>query len=376
MWDWGTYFLFGFSLIWASVLLREYGKRKRVLALMVIALLPLFCLHAFRGLTVGTDIPNYMIHVEDGGWFLQNDSNPPVEFLSNLLYYASHQLGSFYWFLFLSSLIEYVLLAIAVRELYKRGIDGMVVFVLVFSYMVLRSVSMIRNGIALSATLCAYAQFLSKDNKTTWKYWIYSLIALGFHNSAIINVPIFFICRPIERTACLYKLRMVIRIIAIIILGFILFYIGQSGMLELFFRLSGDIYNMSHFEERGSWGIGNFAVRIPFLLLFLYSIPKMRKAGYDFLPFLMLLLFDIVVSQTKYISQDFERLAMYSGLGEMIAWGLLYKVYSSKHKVLTKLIFILLGIAFFSYYMYIYAILGSEGDGNGLMPYQMWLSLF
>ena len=159
-------------------------------------------------------------------------------------------------------------------------------------------------------------------------------------------------------------------------MGVTLFYVGQSGFMDLFFSVSGDLYNANHFEERGTWGLGNLLVRLPFLMIYVYSIPKIKKAGYDFLPFLMLLLLDIVVSQTKYISQDFERLTMYTGLGELVAWGVISRAYTKKYGVLVKLFFIVLGIAFYTYYMRHYAILGSEGVGNGLMPYQTWISLF
>ncbi len=376
MWDWRTYFIFGFSLLWAVVLLGEYGKKKRGWIWILMALLPLFFLQAFRAETVGTDLPRYAIHVEDGGWFVSNYGEPPLEILSQLLFYLSYELGGFHWFLFLSSLFEYIFLALAIRELRKRGVDVVIVFVLMFSYVVLRSVSMVRNGIALSATLCAFAQLFTKDKTATWKYWIYSLIALGFHNSAILNIPIYFICRPIDSSASKYQLRMALRVFAILVLGGALFYVGQSGILDLFFRVTGDMYNDTHFEQNQSWGIGNLIVRLPFLLIVIYSIPKMRKAGYEYLPFLLLLLFDIVVSQTKYISQDFERLTMYTGLSQVILWGMLSRVYIKKYGSIGKFIFIVVGIYYFTYYMHKYAILGADGAGNGLMPYHTWFSLF
>lgn len=372
MWDWSTYFIFGLSLLWAVVLLRKYSNKKRKWGWLWVAFLPMFFLHAFRAETVGTDLPNYMRHVEEGGWFLYNNGKPLTEILSQLLFYVSHQLNSFHSFLFLSSLLEFFFLGIAVIELKKKNIESPIVIALMYSYVGLRSVSMVRNGIALSVSLCALAQLFSRDKKSTWKYWIYAIVALGFHNSAIMLVPMYFICQPLDVSSRNFKTKMSLRVIGIVMMGLILFYLGQTGFLELFFVITGDTYNNSHFEERGTWGLGNLLVRLPFLLLTLYSIPRMRRSGYNYMPFILLLLLDIVVSQTKYISQDFERLTMYTGIGELIVWGMLYRCYTLKQNTLVKLLFFLLCAAYFSYYMREYAIFGSDGEGNGLMPYNMW----
>lgn len=372
MWDWQTYFIFGIALIWAVLFLRQYSCKPKMWVLVIIALLPLFFLHAFRDETVGTDLPRYAIHVEEGGWFVYNYGRPPLEIFSELLYFISHVFGGLHLYLFLSSLIEYVFLAIAIRELNKRGVDGTMTFVVIFSYMVLRSVSMVRNGMALSVALCAVVQLFDKEKKSKWKYWIFTFIALGFHNTAVLMVPIYFICRPLNRNASMYSLRMFLRIMAMVGIFIVMYIVGSSGFLGLFFRVAGDIYNDAHFEARDSWGIGNLAVRLPFLLLVLLSMRKMKKKGINYMPFLMMLLFDILISQLKYISQDLERLTMYSALSEMVLWGVLYSTYIQKRNIIGKVLFILVGIAYYSYYMYHYAILGSEGEGNGLMPYHTW----
>lgn len=376
MWDWGTYFLFGSSLVWAIIFLREYSRKPKKWGLAVISLLPLFFLYAFRAETVGADLPNYERHVEEGGWFLYNFGEPPLEILSQLLFYFSHEFGGLHTFLFLSSLIEYVFLFIAMRELNKRGVNISITFMIMFSFVVLRSVSMIRNGIALSAALCAVAQLLDRKKESVWKYWMFSLIALGFHNSAILMAPVYFICSPMDPNSSKYKFSMMLRIAAMAIMFVLLYFIGSSGILDLFFRVMGETYNDSHFEARQGWGIGNLAVRIPFLLLVTLSISRIKKAGFNYMPLLLMLLFDVLISQTKYISQDFERLTMYTGLSEVVLWGVLYSSYVKKKGSIAKPFFIVVGIGYFTYYMYRYSIFGAEGAGYGLMPYHTWINLF
>ena len=338
--------------------------------------MPLFILNAFRAETVGTDLPRYAQHVLDGGWFNYNYGGLPFEFFSESLYFICYKTGGFHLFLFLTSLLEYLFLVIAMKEFSKKNINISFLFVLMFSYVVLRSVSMVRNGIALSASLCAYSQFFSREENSTLKYWIYSFVAIGFHSSAILNIPIYFICRPNGLKEKGFGYNLSFRIISILLLGVLLFYVGQSGFLELFFRLTGDSYQDSHFEEGGSWGVGNLLSRLPFLAFVLYSIPLMKKEKVEYMPYILLLLFDIIVSQTKYISTDFERLTIYTGLSRVILWGILCKIYTIKHGALARIVFVLVGLYFFTYYMHKYAILSADGVGNGLMPYHMWISLF
>ncbi len=375
MWDWRTYFVFGFSLVWAVVFLKEYSRYPGKRQFVGFALLPLFFLLAFRAETVGTDLPNYASHVEDGGWFLNNYGGFPLEALSELLYLLSHQWGGFHTFLFLSSLLEFAFLFIAIRELNKRGVGIEMSIVLMVSYVVLRSVSMVRNGIALAAALCAVAQLLDREKRSRWKYWLFSLVSLGFHNSAILMMPVFFICSPIDPNSPKYKLSMTFRITAMVVMFVLLYYIGQSGILDLFFMVTGDTYSYSHFEVNQDYGIGNIAVRMPFLLLVVLSVPKMRKSGFNYMPLLLMLLFDVLISQTKYISRDFERLTMYTKLSEVVLWGVLYNSYVGERSGLAKVLFFLVGVGYYSYYMYLYAILGAEGVGSGLMPYHTWFNL-
>lgn len=376
MWDWLTYFIFGLSLVWTVIFLREYSHKPKKWSFVVLAFLPLFFLLAFRAETVGTDLPNYAIHVEDGGWFLNNYGEFPLEILSQLLFYLSHEWGGFHTFLFLSSLIEFMFLCFASYELNKRRVGIGMTLVVMVSFVVLRSVSMVRNGIALSVALCAVAQLLDNEKKSQWKYWMFSLLALGFHNSAILMLPVYFICRPMDANNHRYKLSMTLRIMAMVVMFALLYYIGSSGFLDIFFRVTGETYNESHFEANQSWGIGNLAIRMPFLFLVVFSIPQMKKRLFNYMPLILMLIFDMLISQTKYISQDFERLTMYTGLSEVVLWGVLYNTYAWKKGCIAKILFIIVGICYYSYYMYRYAILGGDGTGNGLMPYNTWFNLF
>lgn len=76
----------------------------------------------------------------------------------------------------------------------------------------------------------------------------------------------------------------------------------------------------------------------------------------------------MVLAQMRYISTDFERLTMLTGIGTIILVPILYEVLKNKWRGVLQLV-LPLGIAsYLAYYLYTWGVVAAYG----IMPYKFW----
>lgn len=369
-WDWPTYFLFGIAMAFAFVCLRQYDllKTRENIAYLLVGLLPCFCLLAFRHPDVGKDLYTYAIGVfnakYDAEYYFFSNGSLVMEPLSKLIMFLSYRLGGLQPFIFLTSLAQYILLVLFLKKIRSLGFNTSIVFLLFFSVIMLRSCSMVRNGMALSASFCAYSYLLG-DSKKMKFYWLFTAIAIGFHNSAIINVPIYFLCQPIRGERWEIYRNIFLKGLALLSVA-VCFYLLKTGLLNFWIDSLND-GKYAGYQMSNSWGIGNTIIRLPLIVLFgLYLKDLKIKYGTKIVSCYYLLLFDLILSQSRYLYTDFERLTQYPTFGEMVLIAVFYDFIKERVRFPFQLVYFFVVTLYFTYYMYRWAII----DEYGLMPYK------
>lgn len=368
-WDWPTYFLFGSALAFAFVCLRQYDLLKCNASqfYLFLGLLPCCLLFAFRHPDVGMDLVRYARSIDFARYgidyyFLNSSGNLATEPLSRVVKYVSYHLGGIQPFIIITSVIQYVFIFLFLRKLHLNGFNIAIFFLIYFSVIQLRSCSMVRNGLALSASFCAYSCMLDKEKKY---FWIYTFIALGFHNSAIINIPIYFICQPVSGGYWKVLVKVFLKLISIVAI-IVFLYAMKMGFFSILISEIADA-KYSNYEMSGSWGLGNLIIRIPLLVVVFYYLKDLKdEYGENIISFFYFMIFDLIISQSRYIYSDFERLTQYSSFGEIVLVSLLYDVLKKRVQFPIFGIYFFVILLYYTYYMYRWAILGNYG----LMPFK------
>lgn len=370
MWHWSTYCLFLFALLISYVCLKYYDiykTRERIIYLLM-GLLPTFLLMALRGKDVGNDLANYADNVENARCFFIDDVALTLsEPFFSIIYWISYIMGGLRFFIISTSFLEYFFLFIALRTFHKHKLDVRLIFILFFAVVSIRSFSMVRNGVAIACSLCAYANLLDASISSRRRYWFYTILSIGFHNTALINIPVYLICNPISEKVRHYKMHLFFRISVIIVFSVFSFVLAKSDFIDIFYTINEGKYASFEIGEGSGWG--NLFIRLPFLVLVIVLFRLLYKEhGRKVLPFLLLVCFDVVVAQFKYINQNFERFSMLTGLGEVILLGMICMALTKRYGAYYKILFLFVGLIYFTYYMYRWAIISEYG----IMPYTIW----
>lgn len=369
-WDWATYFIFIIvlllSLPWLMYLDKHKGKYDRYC--VILAILPTFLLLAMRGASVGIDLIRYERAVEYTRNLNAISINLFSEPLFNLIYWLSNKLGGVRAFLFITSGVECSFLGIALSKLHEKSKRVTLLYLIFWGFVIIRSFSMVSNAIAISVSLCAYIYLSDGSVQGRRKYWIYTLIAFLFHNSAIINVVVYFCCRTVENSRKRNKKKELLFKLFVITSFIIGLYFLSEGVFNTFIASirSGEYDRL---QVESTFGIGNILVRLPFFLLVIFSLQRIHKRnGTTSDPYVWLLIVDIIVAQMKYMNQDYERFTMYTGLSIAFLCPELYEVYKNKFKGIIKIITPCIVLIYITYYLYFWAI----KSNYGIMPYRLW----
>ena len=373
MWDWFTFFLFAFVLLISFPFLHKFDKSRNFKGVwLVLGLIPSYLLLVLRGRSVGVDLEAYELHVIYGDGL---DFSDIIFFLgeplAEVIYWLANMLGGLRAFIFLTASIEYLFLYLACREFHKKGVDISIIFIFFFSAIILRSFNIVLNCMAVVCSLCAYANLLDDTRSSRLKYWLYTILAIGLHNTAFINIPIYFLCSPIIANQNIK--HFFARRIVIMLVGVIISYVLLLRYLDIFNTLAEGQYSQYESSQSGlRYGI--ILGKAPFLLLVLYLYKKLYSY-FDayFFPFFLLLIFDLIFAHIRYIFYSFERFSMYTDIGRIVIIGMICMALYKKTKGKILFFGLVYGIIFsFTYWLYHYDIMGGDGHGVGIMPYHMW----
>lgn len=376
MWDWGTYFLFVSALCVGFPFLWEFDRKKTFHGVLLIAgLLPTFLLLFLRGRSVGIDLEAYEVHVRLAEDF--QFSNLIFSFgepLAEVIYRISYLCGGLRAFICITAFLEYVFIYIAFKRLHEKGIDISIIFIFFFAVVILRSFNIVLNCLAVTCSLCAYVHLLDQDRTSKYKYWFYTVIALGLHNTAVINIPIYFLCAPIGFHSDVR--RAILKRVVLMVISVVVIYALLLRYLDVISSFNEGQYSRYESSENGlGWGI--ILAKVPFILLvWCLRKPLYSRFNTRYLPFLLLLFFDLVFAQTRYIFSAFQRFSMYTDIGRIMLVGFICMALYDRHRKHAGLV-VMVGLLYgifvsFTYWLYTYEILGGDGNGIGLMPYRFW----
>jgi hypothetical protein len=384
-WSWTTFGLFVVVLTLSSLFLREYDKYRpyRGNIWLILGLILGFCLLGFRAETVGKDLAHYSVHIANYNYASISEYGVFSEPLMNILEGIAGHFGGIHAFIILSAFVEYLLIYIALKTLHNKSYNVTVVYATYFSFIVIRSISMVSNGLGIACAFCAIVNIIGyrrrklekndeieKNNMSSmFKYFVFTLLGIGFHNSIWLNFPIYFLCRPIKKEDKHRRLYNAGKILIVMLLA-IFFYMYSRGTFNIFISsIANGSYIKFASNDTSNLGIGNILIRLPFTVLVFYSLPRIRRVyGEELEPFKYLLVFDLLVAQLKYLSQDLERLTMITGISIVIYMGILYDVYKNKGKGIIRIVMPVIMLFYMAYYLYRWGVQANYG----IMPYVFW----
>lgn len=316
-------YLFTFTLSLYFVSLAQRCKsRKGILLLSTIALLFPVILAGIRAESVGSDTSFYIIrNFEDavsakGNLLLYYAMYPNFEILYILENYLVSLLTSNNAvFLTINHLLVMIPLYCAALK-WKHKLSPVFFMFIFYCTYYNESLSTIRQSIAMSFGLLAFSYYYCK-NKGMWL--IYSLIAIGFHNTAIIvlSFPLVYAILkryPLKRCIKSYVfIGMFFMIIMMNVESFIIFLIDR-GLIDS--RYIGYTSEGGIFE--GDLGLTNFVLKI-IILVYLFVIWKRRKIEADMDFFVIMAFLDFSFSLLGIFVSHLIRLSLYPRLMSCIS---------------------------------------------------------
>lgn len=375
-WDWITYLLFFAVISFGYFCLNQYDLRRegKGIEWLVLGIIPGALLLALRCGEAGKDLLQYERHILNFYSYKITDlfSEPLMNFVEGI----SAKAGGLHFFIVFTSLIEFYFIFTALKKLHSKGMKTKLVYVMFYSFVVIRSTSMVSNGLGLVCAFCAITHLIPSEDsdensirKDKISFFIYTFIGIMFHNSIWVNIPLYFFCRPYnpEKTYRRYVIEKAMILISLVI---VLFIYSRGGFDRIVLMLLGKEYNrFLSVSSAPSFGFGNIISRLPVLFLtFFYWKDIVNSYGKRCESIKYLIILDMVLAQMRYVSTDFERLTMLTGIGTIILVPLLYDVLKNKWRGVLQLV-LPLGIAgYLAYYLYIWGVV----NAYGIMPYKFW----
>lgn len=204
-------------------------QKKRII--LILSLLPMFCLMAFKAESVGTDTANYINMFNDSGTHLQIDHESRIEFgyqytviLLNK-YFGDHQS----LFIFSAFFICFSLYKFIIRTATNHALALFFFVTLGFFQF---SISGIRQALAIAISLFAFKYI---QEKKLIKYTTIVVLAALFHKSALFCLPIYWIM----------NMKVNARNMIIMTIGILFTYL----LAEPFLLTAADVMNYSYGVE-------------------------------------------------------------------------------------------------------------------------------
>lgn len=262
-------------------------------------------------------------------------------------------------------LVEFIMISLVYSRIFQLATPKDVVLgLLIFECLFMgSSYNLLRQGIAMSIVFFA-SQYL--ERKQYLKYIILSLIAVGFHSSAIIAVLFLIMYIVISKKNTIYT-----HIIIIITSCVITFLYSNVINILLDLGIISEKYLMYLGEVDKGLDIIVILIRIPMLLLILlfYKIYCEKNNSNNIINcFLVdILILEIILAELKVVSVPIYRISMYLSYFKMLAYPKLEEVLKNKRN---KQI-----IVFFTvfYCLLVFVVLVMIRGNDEVYPYKTFL---
>ena len=370
---------FALSLLGVKMADLWYDDRHRFLVGSLLVVLPPILIAGLRDSTVGTDTELYVVPIFNGiatnGQTLKEflDSYPGMEWGYLFLTFVVSRLTDQPVFLLLC-IHSLIILPLYMTAMKWREYLSPVFFMFIF-YMIFfqESLSIARQSIALSLSLLAFTSYIEKKYLY---YFVYTIIALLFHQTAVIalSLPLFYII--VDRFSIREYYLYYIGVALIIVLFFlnldgILIWLIDSGYIDLKFLK----YTTADNEFIPVLGAANFVVKIVIIVYIIFIMVSYESD--TFLKFfLVLAVFDMLFSLCALILQPLDRISLYYRLMTCISIPyIIYNypvIYSDDETPYTKPIVGMFCVLLFAYWVYVYML----GDYDETANYQFSSTLF
>lgn len=271
-------YLICFSLTGIFAFVNDYSLQKQRKILVVLSALCVIMIPAilagFRNYMIGTDTNFYVVptfnlarnYTSLSDWISAFGIPGITQNLEHgfllLIYFVSRISSDAHIALFVIALIEEVFVYLAIYKLRSQCniFIGEVIFLLTLYN---AFYNMVRQGIAMSICLYALAVLISDDKKKYLKFFLWIIIAMQFHGSAIISVLFFvlyILFRDAKESDILKKLGLVLLLI-ILVAAFVsvVEYMVNAGLIPM------------HYLQYLKGGSAYSSAKISLLGLIIYS---------------------------------------------------------------------------------------------------------
>lgn len=236
------------------------------------------------------------------------------------------------------------------------------------------------NGIRQALAMCIWIYALHFiDKKKIWRYLFWCIIAIGFHASAIILIPLYLILKNGKDYFKNIKLQLILLAAAFLIQNLLGSFIERLGPLIQFYQseLTGGNYNysMERFIEEASFTVEGSGIAYLFriiLCVIIIIFSKRLKQYYGsswfniiyFLFFIGLIIENIFPMGSTVLSRPFRYFFIFKGI--MFAYFMYYLL---KSKILNYYIF---GIAIVIIFLAIFYLNIITANVNSHLWYQFY----
>jgi len=358
-----------------------HDDRRLLVAFSLLALLPPILLAGFRDATVGTDMQVYIlstferaVSAEQGFFEFIGFYEGDVELLYLLINYVAAQISDrpYLLLLLVHTLIMVPLYVTAMKwRPYLSPAMFMFVFYMIFFQ---ESLSIVRQSIALSFSMLAFTYLLQK--RYLW-YVACSLLALGFHNTAVIALAFpmvyFAIAKLPPSRYYPYYIGVALAFVLLTMnLEGIVTWLIESGVLDYkYLKYTSAL--LGDFEP--ALGVTNLLVKI---VMMAYFVAMILVYGADVLvkTFLALAVLDFVFSLSALIVQPLDRISLYFRLMSCLSVPYMLSNYpvslSAAGREYRLPMTCAWGVLLFFYWFYVYML----GNYDDTADYQLSTSLF
>ncbi|MDR7238766.1 EpsG family protein [Neobacillus drentensis] len=338
-----------FTILAFFSLLERNNKFSKVSLKIILLLLILFVGLRYQ---VGNDYAEYYTYHS----LIQQGVTNYFEPLFTLLNYITPTPDLMF---FVSSVISFIFLYLAFR--YFAPNNGILLFTLYFGiYLIIFDIHIIRQGIAIAMVL--YSWKFAVESKMI-KFFSLVLIAMGFHSSAVVALPAYFLTKVKFTKQLKITLLSISTIIFFILLFFKDLVFNIISLIPLFERYA-TVYLDPEFSSTEPISFGFMLNIIAFFILEYIIVKRPTSFNNPRIQFVEKIFFiSILASILLRFSSIALRLNYYYQISNIFIFALI--IFSFKEKIPIKVIFIIITL------LYLYVNLNT---GHAILDYKTILS--